>query len=199
MCCWLVQPPGTIYNKKQLHRVCITIRFPSHLNDAYDIMLMLMVILQLQNFLAVKMYCYGQNLAASDDIWRVFPPLTPPLCTFMIDVANIHVFTWCNGQDTFNLKRFCRHCANCTVTSNTASTWLHVTYFNRCNIIIIVIIIIISALTIVKEDQWGDLECLHKAWSKMIFVNIQYPFDGASASNTSTPSSGFSCFVLYIK
>jgi len=26
-----------------------------------------------------------------------------------------------------------------------------------------VIIIIIAPLTIVKEDQWGDLECLHKA------------------------------------
>jgi len=27
----------------------------------------------------------------------------------------------------------------------------------------IIIIIIIAPLTIVKEDQWGDLECLHKA------------------------------------
>jgi len=26
-----------------------------------------------------------------------------------------------------------------------------------------IIIIIIAPLTIVKEDQWGDLECLHKA------------------------------------
>jgi len=28
---------------------------------------------------------------------------------------------------------------------------------------IIIILIIIALLTIVKEDQWGDLECLHKA------------------------------------
>jgi len=30
-------------------------------------------------------------------------------------------------------------------------------------IIILIIIIIIAPLTLVKEDQWGDLECLHKA------------------------------------
>jgi len=32
-----------------------------------------------------------------------------------------------------------------------------------CFDIIIRIIIIIAPLTIVKEDQWGDLECLYKA------------------------------------
>jgi len=29
---------------------------------------------------------------------------------------------------------------------------------------LIIIIIIITPLTIVKEDDWGDLECLHKAY-----------------------------------
>jgi len=29
--------------------------------------------------------------------------------------------------------------------------------------IMLIIIIITAPLTIVKEDQWGDLECLHKA------------------------------------
>jgi len=31
-----------------------------------------------------------------------------------------------------------------------------------CNIIVIMIILIVP-LTIVKEDQWGDLDCKHKA------------------------------------
>jgi len=31
---------------------------------------------------------------------------------------------------------------------------------------IIIIIIIIAPLTIVSEDQWGDLECLYKACSQ---------------------------------
>jgi len=34
-------------------------------------------------------------------------------------------------------------------------------YYNESQIIII--ILIIPPLTIVGEDQWGDLECLHKA------------------------------------
>jgi len=40
-----------------------------------------------------------------------------------------------------------------------------------------IIIIIIAPLTIVKEDQWGYLECLHKACQAAIF-------DGGSFTDT---------------
>jgi len=36
-------------------------------------------------------------------------------------------------------------------------------HFEHCLYPIIIIIIIIAPLTIVNEDQWGDLECLYKA------------------------------------
>jgi len=35
--------------------------------------------------------------------------------------------------------------------------------FDCCIFFLIIIIIIIAPLTIVSEDQWGDLECLYKA------------------------------------
>jgi len=36
------------------------------------------------------------------------------------------------------------------------------------------IIIIIAPLTIVKEDQWGDLECLHKACAQQLKLMEAY-------------------------
>jgi len=39
-----------------------------------------------------------------------------------------------------------------------------------CSIKVIIIIIIIAPLSIVKEDQWGHLECLHKASQAAILM-----------------------------
>jgi len=52
--------------------------------------------------------------------------------------------------------------------------------YNKYQTIIIIIIIIAPAapLTIVSEDQWGDLECLNKACQSAITEGGLFPDTG---------------------